>query len=147
MTEFFHTLKYTGVLNIRSLDETEDVPILSIENRVSIKSICGEFNPNRLYALGTEMHSLKDKEAIQFLHDTAKKFLPEGTKYEIRASDNNTGFKDFGRVIYDGETVAAWLYSPKGNNSNVPKNEVIISDGQWRQSFSYGCFKIGPFFA
>ncbi len=88
------------------------------------------------------MTSLEDKEAIEFLHKTAREFLPKCTKYEIRAEDRRAGFKDIvmsleAKRVTDG----AWFFFPPKTH----KTYDDISLNKWTGTVESGCFKIGPF--
>jgi len=112
-------------------DNTEMLPLLGglyFNSSVAGKKAMKLFDPTREYGVNTEMKSRNDKEAIQFLHISAKRCLPEGTPYELRMMCNGRG-----------RIAAAWYYSPIA--------EIKSSTMKWKFKKKYDVYIMGPFYS
>ncbi len=107
--------------------------------RVSVRPVTGgeqkvkrKFNPKWEYGAGVEIKSRTDKKAIEFLHQSAKEFLPNGTPYELRLQSINGG-----RIA----PTACWYYNPRRSTAEK------FSIKRWKFSISSGAYVRGIFFS
>ncbi len=101
-----------------------------------------KFNPKWEYGVGVEMKLRTDKKAIEFLHKSAKEFLPKGTPYELRMQDFSDGSIDFGRgECKEFPIRACWYYNPRRSTTEK------FSTKRWKLSISIGVYIRGLFFS